>query len=234
MRGFKQTCIRGSAKAKKHGTHEYKMHKSTCKLNHACFTELGLGKQALQLATCKAGGCPWQWKMIIVCSQEVQCKSKLMFELYRLHLPNMCRHRQIKQPAFGLASSLFLIWCLCDFLCTCLIQKEWISIISAQLRYWQIKAKHSPTSHTQTRSQHHEHLGFPLFHWALSLLPGGQQIQWLFCTHKEFRTYTEHFSRIYRPYRETNFTFRFKSVLDLAGLIVVFCYFFFIFAHAIY
>lgn len=45
----------------------------------------------------------------IVCSQEVQRKSKLMFELYMLHLPNICRHRQIKQTAFGLASSLFLI-----------------------------------------------------------------------------------------------------------------------------
>lgn len=69
MQGFKheqlQTCIRGSAKANKHGTHEHKMRKSTCKLNHACFTELGLEKQALGLATCKTGGCPWQWKMIL-------------------------------------------------------------------------------------------------------------------------------------------------------------------------
>lgn len=42
----------------------------------------------------------------VVCSHEVHCKSRLMFELYMLHLPNMCRHRQIKQSAFGLASSL--------------------------------------------------------------------------------------------------------------------------------
>lgn len=73
----------------------------------------------------------------------------------------MCRHRQIKQPAFGLASSLFLIWCLCDFLCTCLIQKEGISIISEQLHCWQTKVKHSLTPHTQTRSQHHKHLWIP-------------------------------------------------------------------------
>lgn len=45
----------------------------------------------------------------VVCSHEVHHKSKLMFELYVLHLPNMCRHRQIKHSAFGLASSLIML-----------------------------------------------------------------------------------------------------------------------------
>lgn len=45
----------------------------------------------------------------VVCSHEVHRKSKLMFELYVLHLPNTCRHRQIKQSAFGLASSLNML-----------------------------------------------------------------------------------------------------------------------------
>lgn len=39
-----QICKGGSAKASKHGTDEHKMHKSTCKLNHACFTDLVLEK----------------------------------------------------------------------------------------------------------------------------------------------------------------------------------------------
>lgn len=44
-----------------------------------------------------------------ICSHKVHSQSKLMFELYVLHLPNMCRHRQIKQSAFGLASSLNML-----------------------------------------------------------------------------------------------------------------------------
>lgn len=62
-------------KANKHGTHEHKMHKSTCKLNHACFTELGLEKQALGLATCKTGGCPWQWKMILFVAKKCSLRA---------------------------------------------------------------------------------------------------------------------------------------------------------------
>lgn len=54
----------GSAKASKHGADEHKMHTSTCKLNHTCFTDLVLEKQKLRLITCKTGGCPWQWRMI--------------------------------------------------------------------------------------------------------------------------------------------------------------------------
>lgn len=98
----------------------------------------------VDIQTCHMENCrlPMTMTNDVVCSHEEHRKSKLMFELYVLHLPNMCRHRQIKQSAFDLASSLFLTCCLWHFVCTCLIQKEGIYIISEKLYYWQVKVKH--------------------------------------------------------------------------------------------
>lgn len=93
-------------------------------------------------------------------------------------------------------------------LCTCLIQKEGIEIISAQLRCWQIQVKHSACTHTapQTRSL------------CGTLSTSGSKTS-RSCS--EFGSYTDHVSRIYRSYREKSYSV-FQSRLDLAGWLFFF------------
>lgn len=97
-----------------------------------------------------------------------------------------------------------LICCPWHFVCTCLIQKEGIYIISEKLYYWEVKVKHlalrntPPPIQTSLWDQQHPWMSFATEPF---LLPEAQQIQQLLCAHEEFQPYTEHVSRIYRPYK---------------------------------
>lgn len=159
-----------------------------------------------------------------VCSHQVHRKSKLMFELYVLHLPNMCRHRQIKQSALILHPPL--ICCLWHFVCTCLIQKEGIYIISEKLYYWQEKLKYlalkntPPPIQTSLWDQQHLWMSFAAEPFPPTQSPANSGA--IIHSSGIPALYTEHVSGIFSLQERWNSCFSFKSLLDLAGWTVLF------------
>lgn len=78
----------------------HKMHKSTNKFHQDCsedpvfkFYEIDTKPSHMENENL-----PMTVKDYIVCIQEVQHKSKLMFEMYMLHLPSMYRHKLNRPP----------------------------------------------------------------------------------------------------------------------------------------
>lgn len=115
------------------------MHKSTCKLNHARFTGLGLEEETFRLVKWKIVGCPRQWQMMFFVATKCTVRADWCLSCMCCTYPTCADTGKLSCLPLVLHPPLTCrLW---HFVCTCLIQKEGIYIISEKLYYWQEKGE---------------------------------------------------------------------------------------------
>lgn len=144
------SCTCGTAQASKHGTDEHKCTRAHASSTMPVSLVLVWKSRHLDFSNGKLDY-PWQWQMMLFVATKCTIRANWCLSCMCCTYPTCADTGKLSSLPLVLHPPL--ICCLWHFVCTCLIQKEGIYIISEKLYCWQVKVKHLALRNTPPQSR---------------------------------------------------------------------------------